>query len=199
MLSSKATSVIAFFWAGMTLASAQQYKLDVELVARNLSNPVDLTFIPGDTSGRRFILEQDGRILILEADNSINVLNPFLNIQDRVLGLQYPFDERGLIGFAFHPKYSENGKLYVRYTANRTKTENVCVELNGTIPKSPDGCPGQHSSRLSEFTVSSSNANLIDSKTEQILIEVENPTGRNIGGDLEFGPGALLFMSGQQY
>jgi Glucose / Sorbosone dehydrogenase len=169
----------------------QQYKLDVQLLARNLGSPVDLAFMPGDTSGRSYIVVQDGRVLIMEANNTVDFLNPFLNIHEKVLGLVYPFDERGFIGFAFHPNYSDNGKVYVRYTANRTKTENLCRDENGTIPTTPDGCPDQHSSLLSEFTVSANNPNLIDPNTEKILMQVENPTGRNIGAELSFGPGAL--------
>lgn len=190
MLGSSTAAVAVLILTGIAGASSQGYKLDVQLVARNLGSPIDLFTIPEDTSGTRYILEQDGRVLILEADNSINPLFPFLNIKDRVVSLQYAFDERGLIAVAFHPNYKENGKLYARYTANRTKA-NMCVDADGNTPTSPDGCPGQHSSRLSEFTVSQDNPRLVNHTSEKILMAYENPTGKNIGAGLAFGPGEL--------
>jgi len=180
----------------LLVSSQESNTLDVQLLARNLGNPLDLTFIPGDTSGRRFVVEQDGRVLIMEPDNSVDsVTEPFfLDIRDRVLGLVYPFDERGLIGFAFHPNYQENGKVYARYTASRSLDENICTDSTGTVPaETPDGCLDQHASRLSEFTRSTTDPDVIDASTERILYEVENPSGRNIGAGLGFGPGECCY------
>jgi Glucose / Sorbosone dehydrogenase len=168
-----------------------KYKLGVQLLARHLGNPIDLFSIPGDTSGKRFILEQDGRVLTMDADNSVNRLVPFMNIQERVVSLRYAFDERGMIGVAFHPKFNENRKLYARYTGNRTK-ENICYDASGQIPTDPYGCPDQHSSILSEFTVFAENPDVVDPDSERVLMRVENPSGKNIGAGLAFGPGELI-------
>jgi Glucose / Sorbosone dehydrogenase len=168
-----------------------KYKLGVQLLARHLGNPIDLFSIPGDTSGKRFILEQDGRVLTMDADNSVNRLVPFMNIQERVVSLRYAFDERGMIGVAFHPKFNENRKLYARYTGNRTQ-ENICYDASGQVPTDPNGCPDQHSSILSEFTVFAENPDVVDPDSERVLMRVENPSGKNIGAGLAFGPGELI-------
>jgi Glucose / Sorbosone dehydrogenase len=168
-----------------------KYKLGVQLLARHLGNPIDLFSIPGDTSGKRFILEQDGRVLTMDPDNSVNRLVPFMNIQERVVSLRYAFDERGMIGVAFHPKFNENRKLYARYTGSRTKA-NMCYDESGEIPTDPNGCPDQHSSILSEFTVFAENPDVVDPDSEKVLMRVENPSGKNIGAGLAFGPGELI-------
>ena len=68
----------------------------VEVVA-GLRRPVGLAF-PEDGSGRMFIIEQKGRVLLRDQDGLLTV--PFLDIIDRV-GSQG--SEQGLIGLAFHP------------------------------------------------------------------------------------------------
>ena len=42
---------------------------------------------------------------------------PFLDLRDRMVTLLEGFDERGLLGLAFHPDFTANGLFYVNYTA----------------------------------------------------------------------------------
>ena len=85
--------------------------LDVELVVDGLIAPLDLTFA-SDDSGRRFIVDQTGLVLILTPEDEV-LPTPFLDITDRVV-IQSAFDERGLLALAFHPQFASNGKLYVQ-------------------------------------------------------------------------------------
>jgi glucose/arabinose dehydrogenase len=79
------------------------------LVTKHLEKPVFLTH-PGDLSHRLFIVEQGGRIRILEQGRLLPT--PFLDITDRVnFG-----GERGLLGLAFHPHYQKNGRFFVNYS-----------------------------------------------------------------------------------
>lgn len=80
-----------------------------ERVAQGLSNPVDLTAAPGDTS-RIFIVEKTGTIRILKGGQLLS--RPFLDIRGEVSD----GSEQGLLGLAFHPQYATNGKFYVDYT-----------------------------------------------------------------------------------
>ena len=82
--------------------------ITTEVVAENLGNPVFLTSPPGDS--RLFVVDQAGRILILT--NGAVANEPFLDISDLVSG----GNEQGLLGLAFHPRYSENGRFFVNYT-----------------------------------------------------------------------------------
>ena len=49
--------------------AAAQHQLDVELVADGLVAPLDLVFAP-DGSGRRFIVDQTGLVLVLTPDTA---------------------------------------------------------------------------------------------------------------------------------
>jgi hypothetical protein len=84
---------------------------EVELRARaivnGLSAPVHLTAPAGD--GRLFVVEQAGRIRIIE--NGQLRTAPFLDITSLVLAQ----GEQGLLSVAFHPDHAANGFFYVDY------------------------------------------------------------------------------------
>ena len=63
-----------------------------------------------DGSGRLFVTEQIGRVLIHDGHSLLST--PFLDIRTRVRA----GGERGLLSVAFHPTYATNGHFYVSYT-----------------------------------------------------------------------------------
>ena len=64
----------------------------------------------GDGSNRLFIVEQGGRIKII--DGGVLVSTPFLDIHTKVS----TGTEQGLLGLAFHPSYETNGVFFIYYT-----------------------------------------------------------------------------------
>jgi glucose/arabinose dehydrogenase len=78
-------------------------------VVSGLELPVDIQNA-GDGSGRLFIVEKRGRILILQ--NNQLLPQPFLDIRGEV---DSRGTEQGLLGLAFHPQYAQNGQFYVYY------------------------------------------------------------------------------------
>ncbi len=70
----------------------------------------------GDGSGRLFITEQVGRILVHDGQTLLQA--PFLDIRGRVQA----GGERGLLSVAFHPAYDSNGYLFVNYTDRNSDT-----------------------------------------------------------------------------
>ena len=79
-----------------------------ETVASGLSAPVLVTHA-GDGSGRLFVVEQTGRIRIIDGETVRPT--PFLDLSGSVLAT----GEQGLLGLAFHPSYETNGKFYVNF------------------------------------------------------------------------------------
>ncbi len=82
--------------------------LALRRIAEGLSSPLFLT-TPPDEPDRLFVVEQTGRIVIL---NGTSGTRTFLDLSDRVrFG-----GELGLLGLAFHPAFADNGLFYVNYT-----------------------------------------------------------------------------------
>src|SRR5688572_12690444 len=80
-------------------------------VGTGFSLPVEVAH-PGDASGRLFVVEQAGRIRILQ--NGVIVEPAFLDLT--TAGVVLDGGERGLLGLAFHPGYATNRAFYIYYT-----------------------------------------------------------------------------------
>jgi glucose/arabinose dehydrogenase len=94
----------------LVLSSATVGAIQLEpVVSTGLTSPLFVTHA-GDGSNRLFIVEQGGTIRVLQSGASTPTL--FLNITSKVLS----GGERGLLGLAFHPQYSSNGRFFVYYT-----------------------------------------------------------------------------------
>ena len=98
---------------GAGLASAE-VTVNLQVAADGLTAPLNLVS-PPDGTKRRFITEQIGVIKILMPDGKI-LDEPFLNIRHRIPKLHQDFDERGLLGLAFHPDFKNNGRFFVAYS-----------------------------------------------------------------------------------
>lgn len=164
-----ATTVMAL--AAIVTAAAQEVPaVEAELVLDGLVSPVLLTAPSGDD--RRFIVEQTGEVRILDPEGQL-LETPFLDLSDHIVELADGFEERGLLGLAFHPDYAANGRLYVHYSAPLR-----------------DGAPGgwDHTARIAQFRVSDDDPNTVDPGSERILLHVDHPNPKTNGGALAFGP-----------
>jgi len=157
--------------------------IKLEPVAAGLTAPIVATNA-GDGSGRLFVVEQSGQIRIVH--NGLVLPEPFLDIADRLPALNPFFDERGLLGLAFHPDYESNGRFFVRYSAPREGAEGEpCFG-------SSRGC---HSEVLAEFSVSSGDPNLADPASGRILFTIDEPQFNHNAGDVAFGPDGFLYFT----
>ncbi len=111
---SSLAAALAFALAGCAAAPApaETAGLALEVVTRELSDPLYLTAPP--TDARLFVVEQAGRIRIIR-DGAL-LQTPFLDIRKRAS----KGGERGLFSVAFHPDYAVNGYFYVNYTEAKT-------------------------------------------------------------------------------
>ena len=151
----------------------------LRLVADGLTSPVALV-APHDGSGRLFIVDQVGVIRVLTADGNL-LSEPFLDLRSRIVPLMPEFDERGVLGLAFHPGYAGNGRFFVYYSA----------PLRAGAPPGFD-----HTARVSEFRVSASDPNRADPASERIVLEQDKPQFNHNGGTVLFGPSdGYLYIS----
>lgn len=154
---------------------------DLKLVADNLVSPVTVAGSP-DESKRLFIVDEIGKIWIINAEGK-KLPNPFIDISNKMVSLMPSYDERGLLGLAFHPEFRSNGKFYLFYTAP--------PRAGGPEP----GVPWDNLTRISEFKVSSANPNQADMSSERIIFEADHPQLNHDGGTIAFGPDGYLYIS----
>jgi glucose/arabinose dehydrogenase len=174
-----ATVALAGGAAPVRAQEADSPAVGLRLVADGFTSPVALVEAP-DGSGRRFVVDQAGVIRILTAGGNL-VPEPFLDLRSRIVPLMPAFDERGVLGLAFHPGFAGNGRFFVYYSAPLR-------------PGAPAGY--DHTARVSEFRVSAANANRADPASERIVLEVDKPQFNHNGGTLLFGPrDGYLYMS----
>jgi glucose/arabinose dehydrogenase len=147
--------------------------IDLALVADGLAAPVGLVASP-TIPGRSFILEQAGKILIL--DGSTLRARPYLDLTSSVVPLTPDYDERGLLGLAFDPGFATNGRLFVYRSVPTTHAS------------------ADHTDRLSEFHVDPKSPDRVDPATEKVILEFDQPQFNHSGGGLGFGPDGMLYL-----
>jgi len=145
----------------MGLASVISLSLSLTLqpvIQKDIKNPVAVVF-DKTNSEKMFVVEQQGKIVIFEKGKIQN--RPFLNMEDKVeFG-----GEKGLLGLALHPHFSENGRYFINYTAHRPKLTTIVSERN------------------------------IQNESEKVLLSFTQPYANHNGGHLEFGPDEKLYIS----
>ncbi len=149
--------------------------IELQLVTEGLTSPVALL---SDGSGRLFVVDQTGVIYILAADGQ-PLEEPFLDLSDWLVELTPDYDERGLLGMAFHPEYASNGRFFVYYSA----------PLRDGAPEGWD-----HTNVVAEFSVSDDDPNVADPDSERIILEIDQPQYNHNGGQILFGPDGYLYI-----
>ncbi|AZN39811.1 PQQ-dependent sugar dehydrogenase [Paenibacillus albus] len=143
-------------------------KLETIVPEGTLDNPVGVVSENGvtrDLEGKLFVIEQKGRIVMVDPAHPATGAKTVLDIRDRVYT---DGNEQGLLGLAFHPK--KPGVAFVNYT---TKTHSVIARFVMKDPEHPE---------------------LLDPKSEVILLTYEQPFANHKGGQLAFGPDGYLYI-----
>ena len=130
-------------------------------------------------NGRRFIVDQIGVIWELNPAGN-RMPKPFLDIQSKITPLNAGYDERGLLGLAFHPDFATNGRFFVYYTA----------------PLRPNGPAGfNHTNVVAEYRTQGRQQIHAEAGSERIVLQVDHPQGNHNGGTIAFGPDGYLYIS----
>jgi glucose/arabinose dehydrogenase len=145
-------------------ATAPAVTIQLMPVVTGLSSPVLVTNAH-DGSNRLFIVEQGGRIKVLQPGSSTPTV--FLDINTKVLS----GGERGLLGLAFHPQYPTNRRFFVYYTR----------QTDGAI-------------LVAEYHTSAADPNVADTTETQILTTPHPGQSNHNGGMIEFGPDGFLYI-----
>ncbi|WP_291914029.1 PQQ-dependent sugar dehydrogenase [Chitinophaga sp. CB10] len=175
ILLSVLNAVIVQAGPGTPEAEPPARKVKLQLVTDRFISPVNMA-VPHDGSGRLFFCQKEGKVWIVQ--NGKLLPTPFADVADKMVKINAAYDERGLLGMAFHPKFKQNRKVYLYYSA---PVANPVKGLN-------------HKSKLVEYTVSASNPNVVDPGSERVLLELNQPESNHNGGQLAFGPDGYLYV-----
>jgi glucose/arabinose dehydrogenase len=131
-----------------------------------------------DGTGRLFVVERIGRIRLVAKDGKVQE-EPFIDLTKiNPLGndVQTGFVEQGLWSIAFHPKFKQNGYVYLHYSSLPFNGASVIVRIT-VNPQSPN-------------VVSADQIN----KTAKVLMNMPQPYYNHNGGGIEFGPDGYLYI-----
>jgi len=141
-------------------------RIDAQLVAQGLSNPLFAASPPGDPD-RLFVVEQrTGRIRALDVNTGQVSGDAFLDLPDDGLGRGA---EQGLLGLAFDPNYAVNGLFYVHLT-------NAAGDIEVRQYRRAD-------------------TNHADAASGKLVLGFHHPFDNHNGGWLGFGPDGMLYVS----
>ncbi|KAL3874843.1 hypothetical protein ACJMK2_037805 [Sinanodonta woodiana] len=133
-------------------------------ILSKLRNPIHMELTQMDGEDVYVIAEQPGMVLLYNPRTQH--MDKYLDLQERIVSDDRSEEERGLLGFALHPNFTHNKKLY---TYSIRKFERECAVV-------------------SEIQRTESTIN------ERILLVIEQPTDRRNGGQLLFGVDGYLYI-----
>lgn len=153
--------------------------IGIQIVATGFTSPIQLVHAPGN-NGRRFVIDQVGVIWGLNPDN-VKMPKPFLDISSKITPLTPTYDERGLLGLAFHPDFARNGRFFVYYTAPLRSGAPAGYNHTGVVAEYNGGKGAQQIHA--------------DASSERIILQWDHPQANHNGGTLAFGPDGYLYIS----
>jgi len=162
-------------------------------VATNLAAPDYAISPPGDST-RLFVIEQNGLLRVIE--NGILSPQPALDIQSRVqppLVVTNANDERGFLGLAFHPGYTNPVSPGYRtlYTYN---SEMIAAGTSPTYPV-PTTATNNYRNVVNEWKISTTNASVIDPASRREVISFGKNAANHNGGTVAFGPDGYMYLA----
>lgn len=136
----------------------------LESISSGFDRPVWVG-MPKHSEGKLWVMEQAGKIWVLDLKTGKRQDQAFLDIEAKVTR---EGNEQGMLGLAFDPNFHQSGRYYVNYT---NKQEQTCI-----------------SRFFSKDGLSSS------ADTEEVLLQFAQPYKNHNGGWIEFGPDGMLYI-----
>src|SRR3954454_25139875 len=145
--------------------------IGLQSIATGLGAPLYGINPPGDAS-RLFVLDQKGVIDVIQ--NGSLLPTPALDLQSRVqiapvgngpLNPANANDERGLLGLAFHPDFSNPSKPGIRTVYTYTSEA-----IGSPTYAAPNGAVQNYQNVITEWKMSATNPNVIDPSNRREII-----------------------------
>jgi aldose sugar dehydrogenase len=109
--------------AAETVLQSQEHSFRIETVATDLDSPWSMAFLP------------DGRMLVAEKSGALRVVEKDQLLPDPVAGTPkvHSSGQAGLMEIALHPKYAENGWIYLAYSDPQRNTAGRTISLTTIV------------------------------------------------------------------
>lgn len=165
--------------------SSSSIQVGIEPIATGLTSPVTGTYAPG-VKNFVFILDQIGKIYSLNLNNQ--KLSMVADISDLLVNMRDGFDERGLLGLAFHPDFAKNGLMYT-YSSQPNKGS-ADFELK-------DGSKPNHHAVVQEWQTQNDKTTgiKINTQSPREILRIAQPQFNHNGGTLIFDDQKMLLLS----
>ncbi|SOD19492.1 PQQ-dependent sugar dehydrogenase [Nitrosomonas ureae] len=166
-------------------------RLRLKQIATGLTAPNWAVPIPGATE-HLYVSDQDRKLWRIDlATNKKEILIDLFSSNQVPLGAfgDESYDERGFLGFAFHPQYIDNGLFYTYDSENAINASDF-----STIPPS---ATADHRSVITEWRFVSPSLNDPPAAIERVrdLLTIDQPQFNHNGGALNFGPDGMLYIA----
>lgn len=165
--------------------------IQVEVIADELTAPNWGIGAPGDPNNRMFVTDQVGVLWVINLDTGMK--GEFLDVGSRLvtLGIAGPgtFDERGLLGVAFHPNYQTNGLLYTYESHPATQTPDFTTLTIGQ--------QANHQTVITEWNVPdpSNPSSVVNVNSPREILRIDQPQFNHDAGAMSFGHDGLLYIA----
>jgi glucose/arabinose dehydrogenase len=155
-------------------------------VLQGLTSPVATAVAPGE-AGYLYVVDQVG--LVWKAAVGADARHKgekqlFLDVRSRLVPLGQ-FEERGLLGLAFHPDYATSRRLYTYTSEPAIAAPDFSTQPPGVAPN--------HQSVVTEWRTDAAGA--IDPASARVLMRIDQPQANHNAGALAFGPDRMLYIS----
>ncbi|MEK7952239.1 PQQ-dependent sugar dehydrogenase [Luteolibacter soli] len=156
-------TVLVASLATVTFAHA---KPGVETVATGFERPLWVG-APSHVKDRLWVIEQVGRIWIIDAKTGQKQPEPFLDISSQV---RRKGNEEGLLGLAFAPDFEKSGRFCVNFVDRDQNT------------------------RISRFVAKGPDFKSADPDSQAVLLSFKQPFDNHNGGWIAYGPDQMLYV-----